>query len=217
MVKFPFNILAPIPKLIQVFLSLFYSGSNPPVMLIGCTQELISNRLFRHAQIRLAELQNSSCMLSPLIVVSPCVWLSSASQPHTPHPAHTGSCSSLPPQHSPLWPAAATNSQLCFSWLLAARELTREPQCSKWCDKKELCRTVFSNDQSDWKRLSSYFSASVERWTSKLLSSFQNPLRIRSKYLNFSNPILYTRVWCHDKAVFLQPLISGLLATLIQI
>ena len=34
-VKFPFNILAPIPKLIQVFLSLFYSGSNPPVMLIG--------------------------------------------------------------------------------------------------------------------------------------------------------------------------------------
>ena len=145
MVKFPFNILAPIPKLIQVFLSLFYSGSNPPVMLIGCTQELISNRLFRHAQIRLAELQNSSCMLSPLIVVSPCVWLSSASQPHTPHPAHTGSCSSLPPQHSPLWPAAATNSQLCFSWLLAARELTREPQCSKWCDKKELCRTVFSN------------------------------------------------------------------------
>ena len=27
-------------------------------------QELISNRLFRHAQIRLAELQNSSCMLS---------------------------------------------------------------------------------------------------------------------------------------------------------
>ena len=138
-------------------------------------------------------------------------------RPHTPHPAHTGSCSSLPPQHSPLWPAAATNSQLCFSWLLAARELTREPQCSKWCDKKELCRTVFSNDQSDWKRLSSYFSASVERWTSKLLSNFQNPLRIRSKYLNFSNPILYTRVWCHDKAVFLQPLISGLLATLIQI
>ena len=37
MVKFPFTILAPIPKLNQVFLSPFYSGSNPFVMLIGCT------------------------------------------------------------------------------------------------------------------------------------------------------------------------------------
>ena len=101
MVKFPFNILAPIPKLIQVFLSLFYSGSNPFVMLIGCTQELISNRLFRHAQIRLAELQNSSCMLSPLIVVSPSVSDVSLHSPHsTPgtvdHAAHSA------PQHSPL-------------------------------------------------------------------------------------------------------------------
>lgn len=97
-------------------------------------QELISNRLFRHAQIRLAELQNSSCMLS----------LADRSFPRVcliylwPRPQHTCSSSLLTRNtHS----ASLTgrchklSAQICFSWLLVARELTREPLRSKWCDK----------------------------------------------------------------------------------
>ena len=59
-------------------------------------QELISNRLFRHAQIRLAELQNSSCMLSLADrSFPPCVsdiFVAPAPahlQQLTPHPQHT--------------------------------------------------------------------------------------------------------------------------------
>ena len=98
-------------------------------------QELISNRLFRHAQIRLAELQNSSCMLSlaDRSGVSPLclLYVSSPHSQHTPV-AHSRNTLLTPPLTGRCHQLSA---QICFSWLLVARELTRELLCSKWCDK----------------------------------------------------------------------------------
>ena len=135
MVKFQFTILAPIPKLNQVFLSPFYSGSNPFVMLIGCTginfQQIISscpNKISRITEFLVHVISLWSERSFPLSVCYICYILPSLL-------AHT--CSSL--HNTLLTPLTGRchqlSAQICFSWLLVARELTREPLCSKWCDK----------------------------------------------------------------------------------
>ena len=133
--NFPFTILAPIPKLIQVFLSPFYSGSNPFVMLIGCTginfQQIISsclNKISRITEFLVHVISRWSERSFPLVSA---VFVASPHSRHTPV-AHSRNTLLTPPLTGRCHQLSA---QICFSWLLVARELTRELLCSKWCDK----------------------------------------------------------------------------------
>ena len=104
--NFPFTILAPIPKLIQVFLSPFYSGSNPFVMLIGCAginfQQIISsgpNKISRITEFLVHVISRWSERSFPLVSA---IFVSSPHSRRTPvahsrNTLHSASDRPLPP------------------------------------------------------------------------------------------------------------------------
>ena len=197
MVKFPFTILAPIPKLTQVFLSPFYSGSNPFVMLIGCTginfKQIISscpNKISRITEFLVHVISLWSERSFPLSVCYICYILPSL-------PAHT--CSSLTPQHTP------HSSDRPLPPTLGSDLLQLTFGCQR-------VNTWAPSDVTNDKKYVGLFSKKWLEGTLELFLNFCVKVNIKTVinflrslknwYLNFSNPILHKCVMSCSKQHF---------------
>ena len=200
--NFPFTILAPIPKLIQVFLSQFYSGSNPFVMLIGCTginfQQIISsclNKISRITEFLVHVISRWSERSFPPSVCCICGLPSL--------PAHT--CSSLP-QHTP---HSASDRPLPPTLGSDLLQLTFGCQrVNSWAPLLQVMWQMIRSRTVFW------LSKVTGKKTLKLFSNFCVKVKIQTviKFPGFPKnypqntfafPVQsFTNVWCHVKAVF---------------